>query len=159
MATGANLAVANAAPTNARAVRDVNFVVTVALPNAANTANTNVIDFWAGASPPSGSLPYATTQYVTAFIGVTTLGNGANNKNINVVLMDSADNVTFTNVVGFQPGNTISQFTDGNGAGYAVANKTISLPPGVRRYLKVSATGEANGGNAANGILTFALNF
>lgn len=157
MATGAPT-LTNTAPVNTRNVKDVNFVVTAALPNAANTVNTSGVDFWAGANNvPVGSTPYATTQYVQAFVGITTLGNGANNKNINVVLQDSNDNSNWTNL--FAPGNVIYQPVDANGAGYAVSNVKLLLPPGTRRYVRASATGEANGGNAANGTLTFQLLF
>lgn len=156
MATGATT-VTNAAPVNSRNVKDTNFIVTTALPNAANTVNTNGIDFWAGGNPPSGSVPYATTQYVNAFVGITAAGNGANNKNINVVLQDSADNSNWTNL--FQPGNVIFQKADANGGGFLVSNTILQFPPSVRRYVRAQATGEANGGNAANGTLTFQLLF
>ena len=157
MSNSASIVLANTAPYNARSVRDVNFIVTSALPNAANTVNTSGIDFWAGANPPSGSLPYATTQYVWANVGCTTSGTGANNKNINVVLQDSADNGNWTNL--FAPGAIVYQTTDNNGGGFNVSNKSFLLPPTTRRYVRASATGEANGGNGTNGVLTFQLLF
>ena len=43
---------------------------------------------------------------------------------------------------------------------YAATNREVTLPPGFsKRYLRASAAGEANGGNAADGTLTVELLF
>jgi|SRR3974390_1022071 len=150
MATNtANLTIANAAPANTRAIRDINYIANVALPNAANTVNTNALDL-------IQAVPYPTTQYVIAQVTIAA-GNGANNKNINAVIQDSADNVTFANVVGLAAPLMVS--ADNNGGGLTSNAFGVLLPPTCRRYIRAQATGEANGGNANNANLTLQLLF
>jgi hypothetical protein len=36
---------------------------------------------------------------------------------------------------------------------------TLSLPPNIRRYIRATALGEANGGDASNGTFTIKLLF
>lgn len=143
------MSLANNAPVNTRAVRDINYIANIAMPNAANTVNTAGLDL-------IQATPYPTTEYVIAQI-LTSAGNGANNKNVNVVIQDSADNVTFANIALFAA--PILTVTDNNGGGYPVGSANVLLPPSARRYIRAQATGEANGGNAANGTLTFQLLF
>lgn len=143
------MAVSNAAPVNTRTLQDANFILTPALPNA-TTANSNAFDL-------AQAVPYPVTEKVVVSIA-TAIGNGANNKNINVALQHSADNITFANI--FQLKAPLITVTDANGAGYpAGAEVQVLLPPNVLRYIRCTMVGEANGGNAANGALTFRLLF
>lgn len=143
------MSLANAAPVNTRAIRDINYIANIALPNAANTVNTAGLDL-------IQATPYPTTEYVIAQVN-SIGGNGANNKNINIVLQDSADNVTFANVA--LVAAPLLAVADNNGGGFANGAANILLPPGTRRYIRAQATGEANGGNAANGTLNLQLLF
>jgi len=134
-------------PLTERGRQDALLNANVALPNAATTANTNAVDL--GKVAP---FPIQESFYIKL---TTTTGNGANNKNITVKLQDSADNTTFANIAAL--GSLM--VTDNNGAGFPAASLSVQLPPDVRRYIRGQATGEANGGNAANGTLTVALLF
>jgi hypothetical protein len=149
MANSNVLTISNAAPANTRAIRDINYIANIALPNAANTVNTNSLDL-------IQAVPYPTTQYVIAQVTIAA-GNGANNKNVNAVIQDSADNSNWANVVGLAAPLMVS--ADANGAGLTSNSFGVLLPPTTRRYIRAQATGEANGGNAANANLTLQLLF
>lgn len=127
-----------------REIKDAALKVTAALPNAAATVNTAAIDL--------GPTPYPVVEHIQARIS-TTAATGANNKNINVRLQHSAEaNANFTNIAEFA--NPVLTITDANGAGYPIGVANIALQPSAKRYLRAQATGEANGGNAADGTLT-----
>jgi hypothetical protein len=143
------MSLANNPPANTRAVRDINYISNIAMPNAANTVNTNSLDL-------IQAVPFPVTETVTVQL-LTAGGNGANNKNINAILQDSADNSNWANIAVFA--TPLLQTVDNNGAGYNNASVNVLLPPSVRRYIRAQATGEANGGNAANGTLTLQLLF
>jgi hypothetical protein len=121
--------------------------VTVALPNAGNTANSNAIDLEQVA-------PYAVTKqfYVALSSGLAT---GANNKNITVVLQHSDEAAAnFTNIT-----ELATKVITANTANYPAMTHDVALPPSTKRYIRASATGEANGGNAADASLTVELVF
>lgn len=128
------------------AIKDLTLQANIALPNAANTVNTNGIDL--------GATPYpAATKKIEVQI-LTTQSTGANSKNINVTLQDSADNSTFAAIP-----ELAAKVIAGNAANFPAASDVYALPPTVRRYIRASALGEANGGNASDGTLTIALLF
>jgi hypothetical protein len=129
-------------PISERRLKDAELTRTAALPNAGNTTTTNSVDL--GKTKP---FPVQDGFHVKLS---TTTGNGANNKNITVRVQDSADNSTFANITAL--GSLV--VTDAAGDGYPAGSLTVALPPGTRRYVRAAATGEANGGNAANGSLT-----
>lgn len=135
------MSVANGTPTNARALLDYNFIASIALPIAGNTANTSGLDL-------VQAVPYPTTDRIDVQV-VTAGGNGANNKNINFVLQESADNGNWTNMVYKKA--PLFQTVDNNGGGFNNATVVVKLDPGCLRYIRAQAVGEANGGNAANG--------
>jgi hypothetical protein len=124
-----------------RAIVDALTLVTTTLPNAANTCNSNGIDL--GATTP---YPLTESILVNVAIGVAT---GANNKNINIRIMDSADNTTFTNVAVIA--NPVLRSVDANAAGHSASNVTIALPPTIKRYVRATALGEADGGDSSDG--------
>lgn len=140
------MAVSNAAPVNQRNLKDANFIKNVALPNAANTVTTNGMDL-------VQATPYPVTEKVVLQIN-TTQSTGANSKNINVVIQDSADNSSFTNIA-----TLAVKVIAGNAANYPSSSTNYSLPINTRRYVRASATGEANGGDASDGTLTAQLLF
>jgi len=124
-----------------------------ALPNAANTINTSAIDLEAGQ-------PFPTTGKFTVQLA-TTQSTGANSLNINVALQHTnantdgtADNGNWANITGLAI-RTIA----GNAANYPANTWNVTLPPSTKRYIRGSATGEANGGNASDGTLTVKLLF
>ena len=119
-----------------------------ALPNAANTINTSVIDLQ---TPNTG--PFPTTGRFVAQIA-TTQSTGANSLNINCTWQDSGDNASFANIVGI---GTLR--IAGNAANYPATTFNVTFPPSTRRYVRVTATGEANGGNASDGTITGRLLF
>ncbi len=150
------MSLANNAPVNTRAIRDINYIANVAMPNAANTVNTNALDL-------IQAVPYPTTEYVIAQV-LTAGGNGGNNKNVNVVIQDTnansdgtANSAAWANIS--LVAAPLLTTVDNNGGGYNNAAANILLPPGTRRFIRAQATGEANGGNAANGTLTLQLLF
>lgn len=124
-------------------ITDVDLKKSVALPNAGNTVNTNAIDLGA-------TTPFPTTDKISVKIS-TTAGTAANNKNINVRVMDSADNSSFTNVAVIA--NPVL-LTNETSSSYPASNVVIALPPTIRRYVRATATGEADGGDASDGTLT-----
>lgn len=134
-------------PVSERRLQDATLIKTVAMPSGATTANSTAIDL-------GKTLPFPITESFHAKIS-TSVATGANNKNITVKFQDSADNSTFANIA--ELGSLT--VTDANGAGYPVGSLTVQLPPDTRRYVRAQCTGEANGGNAANGTLTVSFLF
>lgn len=115
-----------------------------ALPNAGNSVNTSVIDLGA-------AKPFPTTGRVTAQL-VSTQSTGANSKNINFVIADSSDNITFTNIAVLA-----TKVLAGNAANFPAATTNYALPPSTNRYLRARAVGEANGGDASDGTFTLKI--
>ncbi len=130
------------------AVQDALVSGNVALPNAANTVNTNVIDL---GTPNSG--PFPTSGRFTVSL-VTTLATGANSKNINVALQHSSDNSSWANIP-----ELAVQTIAGNATKYPATTVNVSVPPTCKRYIRGTATGEANGGDASDATLTVKLLF
>jgi hypothetical protein len=134
-------------PVSERRLQDAQINKSVALPSGATTANTTSVDL-------GKTLPFPITESFHARLSTTTAA-GANNRNITVRFQDSADNITFANIAKLGA----LTVTDANGAGYPVGTFTVQLPPDTRRYVRGQATGEANGGNSANGSLTVSFLF
>lgn len=132
-----------------REIKDATLKASAALPNAGNTVNANTLDLGA-------VTPFPVTEQIGIKI-TTTDGNGSNSKNINIRLLDSADNSTFTNIA-LAP-NPALRVTDNANAGFAASNVVLALPHNTRRYIRASAVGEANGGDASNGTFTVELVF
>lgn len=128
-------------PVSERRLKDTSLSKNVALPSGAATANTAGIDL-------GQATPYPVTESFLVKL-TTTTANGANSKNITCRLQDSADNTTFTNIAELGA-LTVTE----SGGSYPAGTLTASLPTSTRRYVRAQATGEANGGNAANGTLT-----
>jgi len=136
-----------ALPANERRLKDNAHIVSIALPNAANTVNTNVIDL-------NSNIPFVMTSRLTVQIS-TTQSTGANSKNINARLQDSNEsNANFTNIAELGV-----KVIAGNAANYPSASANYVLPPTAKRYVRATATGEANGGDASDGTLTCQLLF
>ncbi len=126
-----------------RTIQDADLTKSIALPNAANTVNTNSIDL--------GTVtPFPTSERFGVRI-VTTAGTAANDKNITIVLQGSSEAAAnFTNISGL----STTLINEGSSL-YAATTADYALPPGfAKRYIRASATGEANGGDASNGTLS-----
>ncbi len=134
-------------PVSERRIKDASLTKTVTLPNAATVKNTAGVDL-------GKTLPFPITEAFHVKLS-TSVATGANNKNITVKLQDSADNSTFANIAEI----AALTVTDANGAGFPTGTITVALPPDTRRYIRGSATGEANGGDASDGTLTVELLF
>lgn len=119
-------------------MKDNLLIQTAAMPNAANTVNTNTITL-----PQQATRPFTTNFRVRLFNGVAT---GANSKNINYSVYGSneANGANATLVQTFRAA--------GNGTNHIASERELYLPPELDKlYIFGSATGEANGGNAADG--------
>lgn len=153
----------NNQPYNDRTILDQNYIVTVALPNAANTVNTNAMDLFSAAGAPlPNTLPFSTTETIN-FKVLTTQSTGANSKNINVVLQHTGqlsngavDSANYANIPTL--GAPIEVIA-GNATNFPASSITGKFPPGTKQFVRAQATGEANGGNASDGTLTFELGF
>jgi hypothetical protein len=122
-------------------MKDATLTQSAAKPNAANTVNTNVI-----ALPQQATRPYTTQFRVNLTAEVST---GANSKNITYSLYGSNEsngaNATLMR----------SWVVAGNGTAHPTVDKEFYLDPEFdKAYIFASATGEANGGNAADGDFT-----
>jgi hypothetical protein len=126
----------------ANEVQDLSLQGNCALPNAANTVNTNVVDL--------GANPYpAATKAIEVRVS-TTQSTGANSKNINFALQHSNEsNANFANIA-----ELAIQTIAGNAANYPATNANFALPASTKRYIRATALGEANGGNASDGTIT-----
>lgn len=120
-------------------MKDSNLIQTAAMPNAANTVNTNTIDL-----KQQAVRPFNGQFRVRLYNGQAT---GANSKNINYTLYGSNES-NGGNAVAHQGAVTVA----GNAANHPASNREVTLQPNFdKRYIFGSATGEANGGNAGDG--------
>lgn len=120
-------------------MKDNLLIQTAAMPNAANTVNTNTV-----ALPQQSVRPFNSEFRVRLYNGVAT---GANSKNINYTLYGSNE-TNGGNAVAHQGAWTVA----GNAANHPASNREVTISPNFdKKYLFFSATGEANGGNAADG--------
>lgn len=125
-------------------MKDSTLLKSVALPNAANTVNTGVI-----ALPQSSVRPFTTDFRVVLS---NTVATGANSKNITYTLYGSNES-NGANATALR-----SFVVAGNGTAHPVSEREVYLDPeSAKSYIFGSATGEANGGNAADGTLTIAI--
>lgn len=129
-----------------RRLRDNVLSASVALPNAGANTNTNGIDLGA-------TTPWPTTEGLQVIIE-STVATSANTKNINFRLEDSADNSTFANIA-TAPNPALTVL--GVNVAYPVGSQVLAMPAAVRRYIRVKATGEANGGDASDGTVTLSI--
>lgn len=128
-------------------MQDSTLIKTAAMPNAANTTATGVIDLAQRAVRPS----------TTGFrVGLkNTIATGANSKNITY-------NVYGTNGTNEANGGNatlIDSFVvGGNAANHAASSREFYLPPELnKKKIYATATGEANGGNAGDGTMTLEI--
>lgn len=133
-----------------RLFKDLNLKATVTLPLAANTKCTASIDLGTTA-------PFPVTEKFAVRVTVDT-ATGANSKNVNCALQASNEsNANFVNIAGVAAPILVAA---GNAANVIGANIEVQLPPNLnKRYIRATALGEANGGDASDGSLTVELLF
>ena len=137
-----------AAPFNDRILLDANYIQNIALPNAANVANTNAIDLLQ-------DNPFPTSETINVQLVIGTATNTANSKNINAALQTTTANTDGTpnsaNWVNIPTLAAVLLVTvDNAGGGNPGGNVVVKLPPGqCKRFIRGQFTGEANGGVAA----------
>lgn len=119
-----------------RTRKDASLIITVALAAAGANVNSDAIDFEAVA-------PGVTLETVELEVALPATPNLANDKSITVSVQDSADGVTFADIDSLA--SLIVTGADAAGAG-AVTRK-YKLPSDTRRYVRVNAATEADGGN------------
>lgn len=119
-------------------MKDALLKKTAAMPNAANTVNTNTI-----ALPQQAVRPFNTNFRVRLY---NTVATGANSKNIHYRLYA-------TNESNGANATLVQNFTvAGNAANHAASERELYLPPELdKSYIYASALGEANGGDASDG--------
>lgn len=126
-----------------RQVGDALKTVNVALGDNNATTSTAGIDLEA-------VKPFPATERFMVQI-VTTAGNGANNKNVNIRIQHSNVNLAanFTNIteLGIL---TIPEVS----ASYAATTSNIALPPGTKQFIRLICVTENTGGNPTNGTAT-----
>ena len=90
-----------------------------------------------------------------------TIGTGANSKNINYALQ-----TTNANTDGTADNGNWANFTElaiqvvaGNTTNTGALSANFPLPPSCKRYIRGTATGEANGGNSSDSTFTVKLLF
>lgn len=130
-----------------QAQQDALLTVNTALGDNNATTSTNAIDLGAAS-------PFPTTHRFVAVIS-TTLGNGANSKNVNITVQHSAVNTAanFANIAELAP-LTIAANTN-----YAATTRNVALPPATLRYIRLLCITENTGGNPSNGTATLKLQF
>lgn len=131
-----------------RSIQDAQLQVSVALGDNAATTRGNALDL-------GTATPFPTTEKVTVQI-VTTAGNGANNKNVNIRLQHANNNANanFVNI----PECAIVTIPELN-ASYAATTANFTLPPSTLQYIRVICVTESAGGNASNGTATLKVLF
>lgn len=127
-------------------MKDATLIKSAALPNAANTVNTNVLTL-----PQQAVRPFTTQIRVRL---ENTVATGANSKNINYRIYGSneSNGANATAVPG------LVFVVAGNAANHVASDREVYLPPDFDKlYLFGSATGEANGGNAGDGTFSISI--
>lgn len=136
-----------AIPNYARNLRDLAFTVTKALPAAAATNYTDALDL--------GQAKVQSLEQVEFELAIPATPALVDAKTITWAVQDSADNVTFAAV---DPAITTGTLGAG-GAGAAAKTVRFRLPSTTRRYVRVSQTVLAAGGDNTGVSVTFSALF
>lgn len=146
-------AVSGNLPFNTRILQDANFLVTLALPATATTANTNNINLQTVA-------PYAVTETINVQVSTTASASG-NSVNGTIVLQHTSANTDGTaNSAAWVNIPTLGSVNITEGASTTAATlNTYKLPPGCLQFIRAQVTLPSNTGNLADGNLTLQLLF
>ena len=131
-----------------RSIQDASVQTTIALGNNAITVRGNGLDLGTAS-------PFPSTEKITVHV-VTTAGNGANNKNINIRLQHANNNANanFVNI----PELAIVTIPEVN-ALYAATTANFTLPPSTLQFIRLICVTESAGGDATNGNATLKVMF
>lgn len=119
-----------------RAFKDAQLVRTKALPAAAAANFSDSIDL----QVPNVGANLDNMEFVVSIPATPSL---ANTKTVTLTLKDSADDTTFAAI----PGVNTLVVTGAGGVGAAAASVSVKLPPAARRYIRLDAAVEADGGS------------
>lgn len=127
-------------------LKDANLIKTVALPAAAASAHTEVIDLMQG--------PYQEPRFEVelSFPALPSLADG---KTASATLEDSADGMTFAAIAALEP----LVVTGAGGDGSALAVRKVRIPSDTRRYLRAALAVDADGGDNTAEKFSLALVF
>jgi hypothetical protein len=143
-------------PTNQRNVIDANFVVTVAMPAAAASANTNALDLGDSVS----GVPYVTTETINVGV-LTSASNNGNSNTATLILQDAKANTDGTpNSASWANITTLGAVNVTSGASSTAATSNVyKLPPGTRRFIRAQATNPSGSVSLADSTLTLQIMF
>lgn len=133
-------------PQNSYSVQDGLLTVVTALPTQGNTATGASIDLGIPAPAMTGT---QCDLSINAPDGATL----ATGQTLTFTVQDSADNVTFNNIAG------VSQYavTGVSNVVPANSNRSVRLPPYVRRYIRLTCAAGASANTSASASFTLAL--
>jgi hypothetical protein len=141
-------------PTNARAILDANYIVSVTLPaGASTTVNGTSLDLGDVVS----GISYVTTETVNLVVNAPALSTtiAPDTRTMSYIIQDSANNSAFAAI-----GTLATQVQTGaGGVGAAAATYTFKLPPNTRRYIRLSIVSGASTTDASALAATFELAF
>ncbi len=131
-----------------RSIQDANLRVTKALPAAGASNQTDPIDLGAAA-------PGISVENIDLVVDVPATASLADTKTHTLKVQDSADGSSFADVALL----ATQTRTGAGGAGAAASSYRWKLPPSIRRYIRISQTVEASGGNNTAVSITAGLRF
>lgn len=129
-----------------RNIKDANFIATKALPAAGASVSTTAFDITG-----SGFVP----EEIEAQLSLPATPNLADAKTITLTIEDSADNSSFAAVAAL----ATLVVTGAGGAGAAAASRLLKFPSNLRRYVRVTASVDASGGDNTAVSVTFQILF
>ena len=148
------MSVANGAPTNTRALQDINYIANCLLPSGAANTNTNAFNL-------VQATPYPVSERFIVNVA-TTASTSGNSINMNVVLQQTAaysanglpdypnwTNIAELNILKLVPNATLTN----------AFSQQYLLPPACKQFIRALAIGATNMGNLADGVLTLKLLF
>jgi len=141
-------------PTNTRSILDANYIITTALPNAASTTvNGTSMDL----GDALAGTPFPTTESVNYVVLAPALTTTIlpDTRTMTYTVQDSADNSSFAAIATL--GTSVQ--TGAGGVGAAAATYTYKLPPGTRRYVRLSIASGASTTDASATSATAELAF
>jgi hypothetical protein len=133
--------------TNVRSLQDLNLVANKALPAAGAAASTTALDL--------NTITPGRVPRVEMFISVPAVPALVDTKTIIHVVEDSADNVTFA-AVSEIPSSTQ---TGAGGVGAAAISRQFKAPISLRRYVRLTSTVLAAGGDNTAVTASFGFKF
>ncbi len=130
-------------PYNNRILTDPNYIATASLSGSGQTGNASTASTVTTAFDFRQATPYPVTERIIFSVSSSLVTNTTGSKNINIVLQDSADNITFANVAGVA--NPLVMITNTGTTLSSSANiANILLPPNIREYVRIQATPETS---------------